>query len=715
MYSGLISALIAALDGADAEASLSGALALLHSHGLAASAAERVWLELRRGTRLLQLAACADTPVPDDATRALLAQLLGAALARAAERDERGRLVEHLQLLTQASFEGLIIHVDGVPVETNARLCEMLRCERDEILEPGAMERFMAPEDFALAAARIRDRVDGGFVVTLVRTDGTRFRAEFCTKQGVLDERAVRVAALRDVTDQVRTAELLRESEQRLRRILEETFDHVVTTRDGVVLDVRGRSGPFCGVTLEDMVGRSVLDFMAPIARSDMLLRIQSQAVGKYETTVMSPTGELIPVEVVSVISTLDGEPVRVAGLRDLRELRRTEAERQRLAQQVERSQRLESLGVLASGLAHDFNNLLVGMMGSAELLMLKHTAAEERAIAESILIAGERAAGLTRQMLVYAGRRELRAPEPVDLRALWSELRVLLDAGLSKKAAIELELAPDSVVMGERSTLMQVLMNLLTNASDALEGRAGRIRVSTRRERTLDPRWSEGLGAALVGDAWVVVEVRDSGVGMDEATRARIFEPFFTTKSKGHGLGLGACLGIVAAHGGRILVESVRGEGSTFSVILPATDARPGARSQTKRTVTPCRVMIIDDEALVRAHLRRLLEQHGFTVRDVDSAHAGLELLVAESPELVLLDLNMPDLDGLEVVRRLRATGARVPVVLCSGNLDAMLMRETDSGLIQAILHKPFSSDDLLDAVERAREGAASQLMQPL
>ena len=123
---------------------------------------------------------------------------------------------------------------------------------------------------------------------------------------------------------------------------------------------------------------------------------------------------------------------------------------------------------------------------------------------------------------------------------------------------------------------------------------------------------------------------------------------------------------------------------------------------------------MIIDDEALVRAHLRRLLEQHGFAVRDVDSAHAGLESLAVETPDLVLLDLNMPDLDGLEVVRRLRASGARVPVVLCSGNLDAVLMREIESGLIQAVLHKPFSCDDLLDAVERARGGAASELAQP-
>ncbi|HEX6241578.1 MAG TPA: ATP-binding protein, partial [Polyangiales bacterium] len=592
---GLLDALIVALDDAHPQQGLELALTVLRERGLAAPDGQ-VWLELTRGARTLRLALASGAEAPDAPRASLIGHLMSVALTRAVEYEERERLEERNTLLSHAAFEGLAIHVDGVPVEANTRMAEMLRCERHELLAPSALARFMAPEDMPTVMARIRERLEAVFIVTLVRKDGTRFRAEFRSKQGQLGERPVRVVALRDVTDQERTAALLRESERRLRQILEETFDNVVIVRDGVVLHVGGKQAPFFGVSAEELLGRSVIDYIAPHARADMIRRFQDQSAGTYETTAISPAGEQIPVQVVSVISTLDGEPVRVAGLRDLREERRLEAERQRLARHVERSQRLESLGVLASGLAHDFNNLLVGVLGSAELLLPRLSAPEDRVLAENILTAGERAAGLTRQMLVYAGRREIRAPEPVDLGALWLELRGLLDAALSKRAVIELTLAPDSVVLGERSTLMQVLMNLLTNASDALEGGPGRIHVSTRHAQQLDARWAEALGSNASAERWIVVEVRDSGAGMDEATRARIFEPFFTTKSKGHGLGLGACLGIVASHGGRMLVESAPGKGSTFALALPATHMRPTTSTPSEPAPRPCRVLIIDD-----------------------------------------------------------------------------------------------------------------------
>lgn len=704
--SDLIPVLIAALDGPEAEASLAAGVAVLREHGLAVASSERVWLELSRGTRMLTLAAAHSVEPPDVATFALLSHLLGTALTRVLEHDEYRRVQERAQLLSEASFEGLALHADAVAIDVNARFCELLGATREELLQPGAIVRFMAPEDLGVVMSRIRDRVEGEFLVTLVRKDGTPFRAELCIKQSRLGLKPVRVMAVRDVTQRERSAELLRESEARLRSMLEASFDNVVVTRDGIVVEVGGHSAPFFGVTREDLIGRSVVDFIAPVARGEMVQRFKTQTAGKYETTAIAPNGELIPVEVVSVIATLDGEPVRVAGLRDLREARRAEAERLRLERQVERSQRLESLGVLASGLAHDFNNLLVGVLGSAELLLCKLQRPDERALAESILMAGERAASLTQQMLVYAGRRELRAPEPVDLSTVWQELRGLLDAALSKKARIELSLGADCLVLGERATLMQVLMNLLTNASDALEGKVGSIQVRTRRVVALDSRWRDALGANLQATDWVLVEVSDTGAGMDEATRARIFEPFFTTKPKGHGLGLGACLGIVAAHGGAILVESNQGAGSTFSVALPATTARSEAQLKTTATQRPCRVVIIDDEVLVRVHVQRLLEQRGFSVQVAGGALEGLSLLAGVETDLVLLDLSMPDLDGVELVRRLRAQGSRVPVVLCSGNLEGAVTRGLEQGMVQALLHKPFSSEELLSAIERARAG---------
>jgi len=426
--------------------------------------------------------------------------------------------------------------------------------------------------------------------------------------------------------------------------------------------------------------------------------------VGEYESTALAAGGEIAPVMIVAVQSTLDGVPVRVSAIRDLRETRRLEQERRNLELQVERSQRLESLGVLASGIAHDFNNLLVGVLGGAEILLHSLKDPADRAQAEAILTAGHRAATLIKQMLAYAGRRSLTKTEPVDLAELWQELRALLDAALSKKAHVELNFAPDSVVLGERPALMQVFMNLLTNASDALENKPGLISVTTEQVREPDATWSHGLGTPVHPGNWLLVRVRDTGVGMDEATQRRIFEPFFSTKARGHGLGLGSCLGIVKAHGGAMLVQSAPGQGSTFSVLLPATDVRAQSPARSAATAPPCRVLVIDDEPLVRSHLRRLLTQHGFTVEDAADGVTGLEAIHRSRPDVVLLDMMMPGLDGVDVVQRLRESAIDVPVVLCSGNLDAVRERGLDPSLVQGILQKPFDRSQLLAAIARAR-----------
>jgi CheY-like chemotaxis protein len=250
----------------------------------------------------------------------------------------------------------------------------------------------------------------------------------------------------------------------------------------------------------------------------------------------------------------------------------------------------------------------------------------------------------------------------------------------------------------------MQVFMNLLTNASDALEGESGQIRVTSERVNEPDSRWSTALGASVHSGNWVLVRVSDTGVGMDEATRTRIFEPFFTTKPSGHGLGLGSCLGIVKAHGGAILVESVPGTGSAFSVLLPATEHGSKSAAPAEVTTSPCSVLVVDDEPLVRSHVRRVLEKYGFSVAEAPDGGAGLEAIARTRPDVVLLDMSMPDLDGVEIVRRLRASGMNVPVVLYSGNLDAARERGLAPGMVQGMLQKPFHQAELLRVIEHAR-----------
>jgi PAS domain S-box-containing protein len=620
-------------------------------------------------------------------------------------RDDVARARERLEMLSSASFEGILVHVDGDVIDANQRLCEMLGYAPAEVLGPSTVRNCVAPEDRAAVAQRMASQYEGEYVVGGVRKDGTRFRAELQTKQGRIGDRPVRFVAVRDVTEREHTNELLRESERRFRDLARAAFDFTVFSRDEVIVDVDGDTDPVLGVRREEMLGRSILDFTAPSAQPLVRQRVQTGYFGSYEATALHAGGEVVPVLCVVAATTLNGQPVRAAALRDLRPVRRLEAERRALEQRVERAQRLNSLGVLAGGIAHDFNNLLVGVLGNAELLREICSGAEQQKMADAIVTAARRAAALTRQMLAYAGQRDLRRREPVEVGALLEELRALLGATLSKKARLELAVDGGCVVDADRATLSQVLMNLLTNASDALGDGTGVIEVRARRVAEVDARWDGALGATVGPGDWVLIEVKDTGAGMDETTRGRVFEPFFSTKERGHGLGLAACLGIVSAHGGAVLVESEVGRGSCFSVLLPASGAAPvtAARPLAARPDRPCKVLIIDDEPLVRAQLRRSLELRGYTVAEAVDGRSGLAAVAEAGPDVVILDMTMPDIDGAEVLLRLRASGSQVPVIISSGYLDVSVELRLPRGQFQGFLAKPYGPGDLAAAIDRA------------
>jgi PAS domain S-box-containing protein len=557
----------------------------------------------------------------------------------------------------------------------------------------------VAPEDRAAVLANMQSRKDGDYVITGLRKDGSRFRAELHSKQGRLGERPVRVVAFRDVTERERTQALLRESEQRLRDLAEKAFDFVVTSRDRQILDARGTIEQVVGFAREELLGRRLDEFVVPGVTDANFARI-----GTFRTVLLAKDGSHVPAAVTAVVSTLDGEPVRVSGIRDLRAAERAEAERRRLEQRLERSERMESLGVLAGGVAHDFNNLLVGVLGNADLLARRLVGAD-RTIAENVRTAARRAAELTRQMLVYAGKGETGPRVPVALADLFAELDTLLGATLSKGAQVSFEIGEGTTVLADRAALTQVVMNLLTNASDALRDGVGRISVRVARVPALDGRFEEALGAVSVAAGWVLVEVRDDGVGMDEATRGRIFEPFFTTKEQGHGLGLASCLGIVSAHGGAVLVESEPGVGSCFCVALPAHDGAPRAPAPDPELATGGgRVLVIDDEPLVRTLLHQALAMDGWEVTEAGDATAGLGVLADGSFDVVILDLTMPGVDGAEALRRLRAAGHAVPVVLASGYARESLEDLFAPGSFQGFLAKPFVLDELYRVVRVAK-----------
>lgn len=698
-------AIVAAFAGVDAEQAWKTGLGQLAKLGLRESAAgDRVCCTVE--AEHVQARFCLEHEW-DEVSLGLVQQLLAQALHRREQARALARLEERVQMLSNASFEGILFHADGHVIDANHRIAELLACDYDEVFEPG--RNVIAPEDLPTVQRHMMAGYEGTYVVSALRKDGTRFRAELQSKQGRLGERPVRVIAVRDVTERERVERLLRESESRFRELVDAAFDLTVLSQQGIIVDVSGPLLVKLGYLPSDMIGRSVLDFVAPstLARTREVLRQERHRA--MRDGIVAANGLTVPVEVVAVTSTLDGKPTRVSGLRDLSEAEAREQERRKLQQQLERAQRLDSLGVLAGGIAHDFNNLLVGIIGNADFLLENCRDPESRADIEAILASGTQAANLTARMLAYAGRRnELGERRPIELAQLAQQLQVMLSATLSKKAQLEIDVADDCIVLGEPTPLSQVLMNLLTNASDALGGEPGWIRMHGRVLTQVGPEWDDALGATISPGRWVLLVVEDNGEGMDEETLGRAFEPFFTTKEDGHGLGLAACLGIIKSLGGALRLESAPGRGSRFSLLLPATreqSAQP--ESSEPDPPAPCRVLLVDDESVVRAQMRRVLELRGFSVVEAGDGSSALSLLALEPFDLVMLDLTMPDMDGAAVANEIRERGHALPIVMTSGYFAGDVERRLAPGTFQAVLHKPYIVAELMEAIARARRSS--------
>ena len=650
-------------------------------------------------------AALADllTSAPARATLGALASTARAML----EAQERSRHTqEHLDMFSRASFEGLLMHVDGVVVAANARFEEIVGFDRGEVLGLNALQIMVAPESQPEVLRRMQGGIEGAYVITGVRKDGTRFPAELHSKQGHLGERPVRVVGVRDVTERERTQKNLRESEERLRRLLRHTFDVTTVSADGVVIDVEGDLEGIFGLGPEAIIGRSVVDFVTPSVRDKVESIFREQREGPYEAEILHADGTVVPLRVVSTRATLDGQVVRIAGLKDERASRQAELDKQSLERKVERAQRLESLGVLAGGIAHDFNNLLVGILGNADLMRTHVSDPALLAYLDGIVAASNRAAELTSQMLAYAGRGGMEGRRPVVFEGLVEELGSLLQVSTNKKTRVTFDLAPErSVIVGEKGALGQVVLNLLTNASEALEGEVGTVLVRTLRMSDPGPEWEAEFGPAGMSGDFVMLEVTDTGSGMTDDVAERIFEPFFTTKPEGHGLGLAACLGIVRNHGGAIRMETQLGGGTSFFVLLPRSDA-PADATSNRRDPTdgslpgPYSVLVVDDEKAIRTFVRAALEYADFAVDEAFDGEHALERMSQRDYDLILLDLSMPKLDGAEVVRRLRAAGDRTPVILTSGYADVGMEQRLEGGSYEGFLRKPYRVKALYEAI---------------
>jgi signal transduction histidine kinase/CheY-like chemotaxis protein len=409
-----------------------------------------------------------------------------------------------------------------------------------------------------------------------------------------------------------------------------------------------------------------------------------------------------VPSESEIEILTTAGHLVGVALARD-----RADSELREAEEALRRAQKLESLGVLAGGIAHDFNNLLTGILGNAELLAEQAPREDEslRSGLRRIAHAANRAADLTNQMLAYSGRAEL-SREVIFLPDLVQEVATLLASSISKKARLSFDTAPDLPNIEMDPTQMrQVVMNIMTNASEALEGNAGEIAVVTRSLARSDVPASTGLPKdGPQADRYLVLTFRDTGTGMDRKTLARIFDPFYSTKFAGRGLGLAAVHGIVRGQHGAIDVQSEVGVGTSFSVYMPASDKALETLADTDpiRWAGEATVLLVDDEELIIELATDILEGANLNVIDARDGQEAVDVYRERSNEidLVILDLTTPRLSGREVCDQLREIREDVRIVLSSGYVEQDATRDLDAQDLAGFVHKPYTPSDLLRAV---------------
>jgi two-component system cell cycle sensor histidine kinase/response regulator CckA len=448
------------------------------------------------------------------------------------------------------------------------------------------------------------------------------------------------------------------------------------------------------------MSPRNVIDDPGRPDMAETTRRILGEGSAVFERTLLCKEGEKIPVEISSRLFEMGGRRLVLSVARDLRK-------RRELEEQIRQAQRMESIGRLAGGIAHDFNNLLTVIRGYTDLLLGREAHdPETRKDLREIHGAAQRAAELTRQLLAF-GRRQLMRPRVLDLRALVSQTEQMLRRLIGEQIRLTVSL-PEELggVRADPVQLEQVLVNLAVNARDAMpEG--GQLHISGRNLDVEDPPQPEF--AEIPPGRYVLLEMSDTGVGMEADTLARVFEPFFTTKEmgKGTGLGLATVYGIVRQSQGHIVAHSRPGHGSAFQVLLPcvAGTGETAATAEAKPTAPAVlygSVLVAEDEAAVRQLICRALSKTGLEVLEASDGKAALELCRARTVDLLITDLVMPGIGGRELAMLARRLQPGVKVLFISGYAPgAGTPEEADDGG-GPLLQKPFSPERLLVETRR-------------
>jgi PAS domain S-box-containing protein len=552
-----------------------------------------------------------------------------------------------------------------------------------------------------------------------LRGDAQKTKAELIAELDALREKVT------ESSDE-RARQALRESEERYRIVTEVSRDAIeVVDEAGNTIYVNPAVEQLFGYTPEECFEKKHRDWMDVVHPNDRerVSKEYEQVEHGMETVYYAPMrirhkdGSWVWINAIATsYLAASGERYILEVSQDITEQVEAEQRRQKLEEQTKEARRLESLGVLAGGIAHDFNNIMVSVLGNSDLALHKlPPLSPARPLIERVMKGGERAADLCSQMLAYSGRRQL-AVSAMDINAVVGEMSQLLEVSVSKKTAVNYELAANlPAIEADATQLQQIVMNLIVNASEAIGEKRGTIRVSTGVMECDGEYWnnaffsSEDMGEGV----YVYFEISDTGCGMDEETKRRIFDPFFTTKFTGRGLGLATVLGITRSHKGAIELYTEPGEGTTFRLLFPAIQQPAELLARDAPVPEGWRgtgtILLVDDEESVLEVGGMMLERVGFEVRTAKDGREALEVFRQHQADIVcvVLDMMMPNMGGEETLRELLRIQEDVKVLLSSGFHEQDVTERLSRASFVGFLEKPYTVDTLIGQLRHVLEEA--------
>ena len=689
-----------------------------------------------KGASMGLIAVVSRRPIADADFVESVLKIFAVRVAAELERDRMERDLRASEASYRAIFEAsedcIFIHdlETGAFVDVNPRACDTYGYDHDTLLGlgPGDLGSGVEPYTATNALCWLQ-RARAGEVVRFEwhrrNADGSLAWDEVCLKRVRLAGVDRILAVTRDITARKQSAEAIARSENRLRATVEAALDCIIAMDgEGVIRAFNPAAEACFGYRAAEVVGRTLADTLIPerfrAAHVAGLARYLDSGHGPFighrvEVVARRADGEEFPAELAIAVAEGPEGRLFVGYLRDITTAKRAEEEGARLEAQLRQAQKMEAIGHLAGGIAHDFNNILTSINGYLALAGERQADLGDARLArylEQAGIASRRARDLIRQLLTFS-RGQRGAPRLLAPVALVEEMSRFLTPMLPSSVRFEAEArALETWIMADPVQIEQVLMNLCINARDAIDGQ-GRIRLWVETVASADLVCAS-CRATVNPRGHVALCVQDDGPGIEASVLERIFEPFYSTKpvGKGSGMGLAMVHGIVHEHGGHVLIDTVPGEGTTFRVLLPERSGPAGGLSEQIETATrgpqarlSGRVLVVEDEHLVRDFLREMLETWGLRVTVAGDGLAARDVLVAdpEGFDLLLSDQTMPRMTGIELAQAVRQLNPGLPIIMLSAWTEGISEAALAAVGVHALIAKPVEPATLHASLARA------------